>query len=73
MLCFPDNGTVLKQAEGEKALRIFTTVRKKKEVVRMKIAEKLKFIHRNVQYERKVTTLVQNILQVMSWLSEAGL
>uniref|UniRef100_A0A8V0YF00 Centromere protein H n=1 Tax=Gallus gallus TaxID=9031 RepID=A0A8V0YF00_CHICK len=53
----------LKQAEGEKALRIFTTVRKKKEVVRMKIAEKLKFIHRNVQYERKVTTLVQNILQ----------
>uniref|UniRef100_A0A8C9GBN6 Centromere protein H n=1 Tax=Pavo cristatus TaxID=9049 RepID=A0A8C9GBN6_PAVCR len=53
----------LKQAEGEKALQIFTTMRKKKEVTRKKIAEKLKLIHGNVQKERKVTTLIQNILQ----------
>lgn len=71
MLCFPNNGTVLKQAEGEKALQIFTTVRKKNEVARKKITEKLNLLHRNIQYERKVITLIQNILQVMSQLSEA--
>lgn len=65
MLCFPNNGTVLKQAEEEKALRISTTMRKKKEVARMKINEKLKLLHRNVQYERKVIVLIQNILQVI--------
>ncbi|XP_042731216.1 centromere protein H [Lagopus leucura] len=54
---------LLKQAEGEKALQISTTMRKKKEVARMKINEKLKLLHRNVQYERKVIVLIQNILQ----------
>ncbi|XP_021235613.1 centromere protein H [Numida meleagris] len=53
----------LKQAEGEKALRIFTTMRKKKEVVRKKMTEKLKFIHKNLQHERNVTVLIQNIFQ----------
>uniref|UniRef100_A0A803YDH0 Centromere protein H C-terminal domain-containing protein n=1 Tax=Meleagris gallopavo TaxID=9103 RepID=A0A803YDH0_MELGA len=53
----------LKQAEGEKALQIFTTVRKKNEVARKKITEKLNLLHRNIQYERKVITLIQNILQ----------
>ncbi|XP_065595827.1 centromere protein H [Cyrtonyx montezumae] len=53
----------LKQEEGEKVLQMFTTMRKRKEVVRKKMAEKLKSIHENVQYERKVTMLIQNILQ----------
>ncbi|XP_072216036.1 centromere protein H isoform X2 [Excalfactoria chinensis] len=62
MLCFAHNGTVLKH-KGVKAAQIFTTMRKKREVVKLKITDKLKFIHRNLQHEKKVTTLIQNILQ----------
>uniref|UniRef100_A0A8C3LXG4 Centromere protein H n=1 Tax=Chrysolophus pictus TaxID=9089 RepID=A0A8C3LXG4_CHRPC len=53
----------LKQAEEEKVLQIFTRKRKKKEVARMKMTEKLKLLHRNAQHERKVIMLIQNILQ----------
>ncbi|XP_072216038.1 centromere protein H isoform X4 [Excalfactoria chinensis] len=49
--------------KGVKAAQIFTTMRKKREVVKLKITDKLKFIHRNLQHEKKVTTLIQNILQ----------
>ncbi|XP_031466012.1 centromere protein H [Phasianus colchicus] len=69
----------LKQAEEGKVLLIFTTMRKKKEVARMKMAEKLKLLHRNVQYERKVITLIQNILQniivgcQISWAKDPSL
>ncbi|XP_015704085.1 centromere protein H isoform X1 [Coturnix japonica] len=52
----------LKQS-AVKAMQTFTTTKNKKEVVKMTVTDKLKLIHKNLQHEKKMTVLLQHILQ----------
>ncbi|XP_068783441.1 centromere protein H-like isoform X1 [Struthio camelus] len=64
MLHFPNNGIVLKQAGGNKLLQIHTTMKKqKKELASMEVGEMLEKIRNNLQKEKEMTTLIQNIFQ----------
>ncbi|NXI73336.1 CENPH protein, partial [Anseranas semipalmata] len=54
----------LKQAGGQKLLQIHATMRKKKmELASMEVGEMMKGIYKNIQNEREMTTLIQNIFQ----------
>nr|XP_013046357.2 centromere protein H [Anser cygnoides] len=53
---------ILKQAEEDKLLQI-RDVKKKKEVANMKVAEILESVHKNLQTERAMATVIQNVFQ----------
>uniref|UniRef100_A0A8B9P7S6 Centromere protein H n=1 Tax=Apteryx owenii TaxID=8824 RepID=A0A8B9P7S6_APTOW len=55
---------LLKQAGGNKLLQIHTTMKKqKKELASMEVGEMLEKIRNNLQKEKEMTTLIQNIFQ----------
>ncbi|XP_025892543.1 centromere protein H [Nothoprocta perdicaria] len=55
---------ILKQAGGNKLLQIHTTMRnQKKELANMEVGEMLEKIRNNLQKEKEMTTLIQNIFQ----------
>lgn len=65
-LNFPNTGTVLKKAGGQKLLQIHSMLKKQKEKkANMKVSEILEKIHNNLQKEREMTTVIQNVFQVM--------
>ncbi|XP_035166698.1 centromere protein H isoform X1 [Oxyura jamaicensis] len=54
---------ILKQAEEDKLLQIRAVIKKKKELSSMEVGELLKSIHKNLQTERAMTTVIQNVFQ----------
>uniref|UniRef100_A0A8B9CZF6 Centromere protein H n=1 Tax=Anser brachyrhynchus TaxID=132585 RepID=A0A8B9CZF6_9AVES len=53
---------ILKQAEEDKLLQI-RDVEKKKEVANTKVSEILESVHKNLQTERAMATVIQNVFQ----------
>lgn len=66
MLCFTNNGTVLRQAEEDKLQKIHLMMQKIKELGSKEVNEMLEKIRKNLQTERAMTTVIQNVFQVIS-------
>lgn len=65
MLHFPNNGTVLKKAGRQKLLQIHTIIKKQREEkTSTKVSEMLEKIRNNLEKEREMTTVIQNVFQV---------
>ncbi|XP_040396792.1 centromere protein H [Cygnus olor] len=54
---------ILKQAEEDKLLQIHDMMKNKKELASRKVGEILESIHKNLQTERAMTTVIQNVFQ----------
>lgn len=66
MLCFTNNGTVLRQAEKDKMQKIHLMMKKIKKLGSKEVNELLEKIRENLQTEREMTTAIQNVFQVIS-------
>lgn len=65
MLNFPNNVTALKKEEGEKLQRICTIMKRQNEEEEISNVAETKKMLDKLEKERQVTTIIQNMFQVM--------